>query len=340
MQRRLIRWFLFALFVGMLLPVGSAHAEEDRKSFELKNGHVLVGVVIDEGDSAYLVRTPDGETVRVAYDSIEKVTTLGGSAESSKPDESSRDREESRREESRREESRREESRREEEAEERRRREADDNRGSGGRIRDAKARGGVAIGFAIGGAVLMGTGFATMAGAYATAAGAETLSLLGESYLGESYRLSVAAPAFVGTAIQLGTSFALAGASGQWSRSGLSRLKKRSPSKGLAITGGILAPSGLAMLYAFSIPLFAIDDDDFLYPFIPMAVVGMNLLIMGEILLFVDAKVARSALSRALDRAKGEDRYSQRWIDRRAIILPWGAPSDGGLSLGVAGILP
>ncbi len=330
MQRRLIRWFLFALFVGMLLPVGSAHAEEDRKSFELKNGHVLVGVVIDEGDSAYLVRTPDGETVRVAYDSIEKVTTLGGSAESSKPDESSRDREESRREESRR----------EEEAEERRRREADDNRGSGGRIRDAKARGGVAIGFAIGGAVLMGTGFATMAGAYATAAGAETLSLLGESYLGESYRLSVAAPAFVGTAIQLGTSFALAGASGQWSRSGLSRLKKRSPSKGLAITGGILAPSGLAMLYAFSIPLFAIDDDDFLYPFIPMAVVGMNLLIMGEILLFVDAKVARSALSRALDRAKGEDRYSQRWIDRRAIILPWGAPSDGGLSLGVAGILP
>jgi len=75
---------LFALlgFVLLLLPA-PAFGDVERKAYELKDGSVVVGEVIDEGDTAYLVRTTDGETVRIAYDQIERVTTLGGATSDS-----------------------------------------------------------------------------------------------------------------------------------------------------------------------------------------------------------------------------------------------------------------
>ncbi len=66
----------------LLFTVSQALAHQDalagdRKAYELKDGSVVVGEVIDEGESGYLVRTPAGETVRVEYSNVERVTVLG-----------------------------------------------------------------------------------------------------------------------------------------------------------------------------------------------------------------------------------------------------------------------
>jgi len=53
----------------------------------LADGSVVVGVVLDEGETGYLVRSVDGETVRVPYDQVLTVTVLGaGSTDSSSQD--------------------------------------------------------------------------------------------------------------------------------------------------------------------------------------------------------------------------------------------------------------
>jgi len=69
---------LIAVLVALLLLPTSASADEVRKAFELADGSVVVGVVLDEGESGYLVRTVEGETIRVPYDQVETVTVLGG----------------------------------------------------------------------------------------------------------------------------------------------------------------------------------------------------------------------------------------------------------------------
>lgn len=51
-----------------------------KKVFELKDGTDIVGTVIDEGETHYLVRTGDGTNVRVSYESVLRVTTLGATA--------------------------------------------------------------------------------------------------------------------------------------------------------------------------------------------------------------------------------------------------------------------
>ena len=51
-------------------------ASEGDKSYQLQDGSVVSGLVIDEGESGYLVRTNEGTTVRVPYADIVAVTTL------------------------------------------------------------------------------------------------------------------------------------------------------------------------------------------------------------------------------------------------------------------------
>jgi hypothetical protein len=79
------RAFWTALLFAVVFAAGSARADEVRKVFELTDGSVVVGVVLDELDTGYLVRTVEGETVRVAYDQITSVTIIGGSASASAP---------------------------------------------------------------------------------------------------------------------------------------------------------------------------------------------------------------------------------------------------------------
>lgn len=61
----------------LLIPTIMTHADGVRKVYELKDGSVVVGESIDEGETAYLIRTTEGETVRVPYDQIDRVTVLG-----------------------------------------------------------------------------------------------------------------------------------------------------------------------------------------------------------------------------------------------------------------------
>ena len=67
---------LSAVFLLMGLST-RVEAADVRKAYEMKDGSVFVGTVIDEGEIAYLVRTPEGENVRVPYDQIDRVTVLG-----------------------------------------------------------------------------------------------------------------------------------------------------------------------------------------------------------------------------------------------------------------------
>lgn len=58
-----------ALFLSIITLLRAFAAEPPTKDFALNDGTHVVGVVIDEGESGYLVRTPTG-TVRVAYTNI------------------------------------------------------------------------------------------------------------------------------------------------------------------------------------------------------------------------------------------------------------------------------
>ena len=46
------------------------------KQFQLTDGTVITGVVVDEGDSGYLVRGPDGRISRVRYSELESVAEI------------------------------------------------------------------------------------------------------------------------------------------------------------------------------------------------------------------------------------------------------------------------
>lgn len=72
------RAFWTALLLLLVSVHGTAHADEIRKVFELTDGSVVVGVVVDELETGYLVRTVEGETVRVAYEQVQSVTIIGG----------------------------------------------------------------------------------------------------------------------------------------------------------------------------------------------------------------------------------------------------------------------
>jgi len=67
---------LVAMGFCLLIPSASAGS---KKVFELKDGTAVVGVVLDEGATAYLVRTSSGKNVRVLIEDIVSVEQLGGS---------------------------------------------------------------------------------------------------------------------------------------------------------------------------------------------------------------------------------------------------------------------
>ena len=70
--------YVIMVLVALLAVATPVSADEARKVYELTDGGVVVGEIVAETDTAYLIRTTDGETVRVAYGDIERVTALGG----------------------------------------------------------------------------------------------------------------------------------------------------------------------------------------------------------------------------------------------------------------------
>ena len=65
---------LICLVVALSVAVATdAGASDDTKVFQLNNGTAVIGVVVDESDTAYIVRTTDGETKRIEYGSIAEV---------------------------------------------------------------------------------------------------------------------------------------------------------------------------------------------------------------------------------------------------------------------------
>ena len=55
------------------------------KQFQLTDGTVITGVVVDEGDSGYLVRGPDGRISRVRYSELESVAEIEEAPVQSEP---------------------------------------------------------------------------------------------------------------------------------------------------------------------------------------------------------------------------------------------------------------
>lgn len=49
-----------------------------KKVFELRDGTVVVGTVLDEGETGYLIRNLEGDTVRVVYGDVLRVSALSG----------------------------------------------------------------------------------------------------------------------------------------------------------------------------------------------------------------------------------------------------------------------
>lgn len=67
-----VGWPVAVVLVLFAVAVPLAAAAE-QKTFKMKDGSVVVGEVIDEGEAAYLVRTTNEETIRVPYGEIEQV---------------------------------------------------------------------------------------------------------------------------------------------------------------------------------------------------------------------------------------------------------------------------
>ena len=61
------------LSLSVFCPSTSAAAE---KVFEMADGSTYVGVVMDEGESGYLIRSGDGRTLRLPYADIVNIITL------------------------------------------------------------------------------------------------------------------------------------------------------------------------------------------------------------------------------------------------------------------------
>jgi len=85
----LIRQAALAIFlvsaVVSVVPSASA-GEGEQKLFELNDGSYIAGEVIDETDTAYLVRMASGDTVRIAYDEIKRVQVLSEDGADDAPD--------------------------------------------------------------------------------------------------------------------------------------------------------------------------------------------------------------------------------------------------------------
>lgn len=64
-----------AVALGLLATAVVAHAE-DRKMFELNDGTHVVGTVLDEGSTGYLVQKANGDTVMVKYSDVRAVQAL------------------------------------------------------------------------------------------------------------------------------------------------------------------------------------------------------------------------------------------------------------------------
>ena len=70
--------FRLVLWVGFLVPLflSEPALAETTKEFQLTDGSVVLGVVVDEGDSGYLIRDQDGRMIRVAYEDVQSVKRL------------------------------------------------------------------------------------------------------------------------------------------------------------------------------------------------------------------------------------------------------------------------
>jgi hypothetical protein len=68
--------FLVAMTVLVALSILSSAIAGDVKRIALTNGEVVVGEIIDEGETAYLVRIDGGDVVRVPYAQIDSVSLV------------------------------------------------------------------------------------------------------------------------------------------------------------------------------------------------------------------------------------------------------------------------
>lgn len=84
MQTSAVAMASFAtLFILCAFGCGEARSAsrplDQVKAYTLSDGQVVVGVVIDEGQTGYLVRTRDGKTVRIEYENIVRVDSVESS---------------------------------------------------------------------------------------------------------------------------------------------------------------------------------------------------------------------------------------------------------------------
>lgn len=76
----------------LLVAQGGRAAAETKKAFELTDGSSVIGVVLDELETGYLVRKDDGSTVTIQFEDVAAVYTLdeGGSSRALSISESAR----------------------------------------------------------------------------------------------------------------------------------------------------------------------------------------------------------------------------------------------------------
>ena len=75
---RLVNWRSFSTLVVLCFLAGPGVADAAPfKSFTLTNGRVVVGEVVDEGESAFLIRGADGEVLRIPYAELRSVIVVG-----------------------------------------------------------------------------------------------------------------------------------------------------------------------------------------------------------------------------------------------------------------------
>ena len=69
--------FGVAVAIAMLWSVAASAADKETV-FELKNGAAVVGVILHEGEEGFVVRKRDGETMRILYADIDRMSELAG----------------------------------------------------------------------------------------------------------------------------------------------------------------------------------------------------------------------------------------------------------------------
>lgn len=78
MLRQKLNQVTVCVFIVAAMVLATDASAEAKKAFELNDGSSVIGEVIDELATGYLVRTDDGQTVRVLYDDVKAVYVLGG----------------------------------------------------------------------------------------------------------------------------------------------------------------------------------------------------------------------------------------------------------------------